>query len=171
MSDKHFIGLDLTGLEDNGLRPGISRVTLLLDGENAVTAGDGTGAELTANCPHATQAMAEAILAQAQGYQYRMFSATDAALDPAAELGDGVTVGGMYSVLARVSEDGSGYCSITAPGKAELEDEYPTGGFLTKEFSRKIAQVRSSIKKTAEEITLLVEDTAGSLSSAFSVEL
>ena len=87
MSDKHFIGLDLTGLEDNGLRPGISRVTLLLDGENAVTAGDGTGAELTANCPHATQAMAEAILAQAQGYQYRMFSATDAALDPAAELG------------------------------------------------------------------------------------
>jgi hypothetical protein len=171
LSDKHFIGLDLTGLEDNGLRPGISRVTLLLDGENAVTAGDGTGAELTANCPHATQAMAEAILAQAQGYQYRMFSATDAALDPAAELGDGVTVGGMYSVLARVSEDGSGYCSITAPGKAELEDEYPTGGFLTKEFSRKIAQVRSSIKKTAEEITLLVEDTAGSLSSAFSVEL
>ena len=48
------------------------------------------GAELTANCPHATQAMAEAILAQAQGYQYRMFSATDAALDPAAELGDAV---------------------------------------------------------------------------------
>lgn len=171
MSDKHFIGLDLTGLEDNGLRPGISRVTLLLDGENAVTAGDGTGAELTANCPHATQAMAEAILAQAQGYQYRMFSATDVALDPAAELGDGVTVGGMYSVLARISEDGSGYCSITAPGKAELEDEFPTGGFLTKEFNLKITQVRSSIKKTAAEITQLVEDTANGLSGEFSVRL
>lgn len=171
MSDKHFIGLDLTGLEDNGLRPGISRVTLLLDGENAVTAGDGTGAELTANCPHATQAMAEAILAQVQGYQYRMFSATDAALDPAAELGDGVTVGGMYSILAHISEDGSGYCGITAPGEAELEDEFPTGGFLTKEFNLKITQVRSSIKKTAAEITQLVEDTASGLSSAFSVRL
>ena len=116
---------------------------------------------------------------------------TDAALDPAAELGDGVTVGGMYSVLARVSEDGSGYCSITAPGKAELEDEYPTGGFLTKEvpspavtpFSPSNSSVTREIpgrrplssrpvrSKTAEEITLLVEDTAGSLSSAFSVEL
>lgn len=171
MSDKHFIGLDLTGLEDNGLRPAISRVTLLLDDEHAVTAGDDTGAEIKADCPHATQAVAEAILAQAQGYQYRMFSATDAALDPAAELGDGVTVGGMYSVLARVSEDGSGYCGITAPGKAELEDEYPTGGFLTKEFNLKITQVRSSITKTAAEITQLVEDTANGLSTALSVRL
>lgn len=171
MSDKHFIGLDLTGLEDNGLRPAISRVTLLLDDEHAVTAGDDTGAEIKADCPHATQAVAEAILAQAQGYQYRMFSATDAALDPAAELGDGVTVGGMYSVLARVSEDGSGCCGITAPGEAELEDEFPTGGFLTKEFNLKITQVRSSIKKTATEITQLVEDTATGLSGEFSVQL
>lgn len=182
MSDKHFIGLDLTGLEDNGLRPGISKVTLLLDDEHAVTdtlvslfPDDGEendiGAELTADCPYATQEMVEAILAQTREYRYRMFSATDAALDPAAELGDGVTVGGMYSILARISEDGSGYCGITAPGEAELEDEFPTGGFLTKAFNLKITQVRSSIKKTAEEITLLVEDTAGSLSSAFSVEL
>lgn len=172
MSDKHFIGLDLTGLEDNGLQRPISRVTLLLDGENAVTAGDDTGAELTANCPHATQAMAGAILAQVQGYQYRMFSAADAALDPAAELGDGVTAGGLYSVLSRISEDGSGYCGITAPGEAELEDEFPTsGGPLTQAFNRKITQVRSSIKKTAEEITQLVEDTASSLSSSFSVRL
>lgn len=171
MSDKHFIGLDLTGLEDNGLQRPVSRVTLLLDDEHAVTAGDGSGTELTADCPHATQAMAEAILAQVRGYQYRMFSASDAALDPAAELGDGVTAGGMYSLLARISEDGSGYCGITAPGKEELEDDFPTGGYLTKEFNLKLTQVRSSIRKTAEEITLLVEDTAGALSSALSVEL
>lgn len=182
MSDKHFIGLDLTGLEDNGLRPGISKVTLLLDDEHAVTDAlvslfpdDGEendiGAELTADCPYATQEMVEAILDQTREYRYRMFSATDAALDPAAELGDGVTVGGIYSVLARISEDGSGYCGITAPGEAELEDEFPTGGFLTKEFNLKITQVRSSIKKTAAEITQLVEDTANGLSGEFSVRL
>ena len=34
------------------------------------TAGDGTGAELAADCPHATQAMADAILAQVRGCQY-----------------------------------------------------------------------------------------------------
>lgn len=55
MSDKFFVGLDLTGAEDNGRQRPISRVTLLLDDENAVTAGDDTGAELLADCPHATQ--------------------------------------------------------------------------------------------------------------------
>ena len=54
MSDKFFVGLDLTGVEDNGRQRPISRVTLLLDDENSVTAGDDTGAELLADCPHAT---------------------------------------------------------------------------------------------------------------------
>ena len=95
MFDKHFVGLDLTGVEDNGLQRPISRVTLLLDNENSITAGDDTGLELLADCPHATQAMANAILAQIKGYRYRMFSADNAGLDPSAELGDGVTAGGV----------------------------------------------------------------------------
>ena len=122
MSDKFFVGLDLTGAEDNGIQRPISRVTLLLDNENAVTAGDdtgskNTGAELLADCPHATQEMANAILDQVRGCQYQMFSADDAALDPAAELGDGVTAGGVYSVISRLSDDGSGYTGIAAPGE------------------------------------------------------
>ena len=128
MSDKFFVGLDLTGMENNGVQRPISRVTFLLDDENSVTAGDDTGRELLADCPHATQAMAEAILAQVKGVQYRMFSADDAALDPSAELGDGVTAGGLYSVISRLSDDGSGYSGIAAPGESELEDEYPAGG-------------------------------------------
>ena len=115
--DKHYVGLDLTSVQDNGLQRPVSRVTLLLDNENSITAGDDTGAELLADCPHATQAMANAILAQVKGYQYRMFTADDAALDPSAELGDGVTAGGLYAVLSRCSDDGSGYAGITAPGE------------------------------------------------------
>lgn len=158
MSDKFFVGLDLTGIEDNGLHDPISRVTLLLDDENSVTAGDDTGGELLADCPYATPAIANAILAQVKGYQYHMFSAEDAGLDPSAELGDGVTAGGIYSVISRLSDDGSGYLGVTAPGKAEMEEEYPTSGPMTVAFDRKIAQTRSSITKTAEQITLLVED-------------
>lgn len=164
MSDKFFVGLDLTSVEDNGLQRPISRVTLLVDDENSITAGDDTGIELLADCPHATQAMVNAILAQVKGYQYRMFSADDAALDPSAELGDGVTAGGLYSVISRLDDDGSGYSCITAPGEEELEDEFPIGGFLTKEFNRKIAQTRSQILKTAEEITASVETVSGELS-------
>lgn len=158
MYDKFFVGLDLTSAEDNGIQRPISRVTLLLDDENAVTAGDDTGLELSASCPHATQAMVNAILAQVKGYQYRMLQADDANLDPAAELGDGITAGGVYSVISRISDDGSGYSSVTAPGESEMEDEFPSSGPMTQEFRQKIAQTRSQIIKTAEAITLLVEN-------------
>ena len=171
MYDKHFVGLDLTGLQGNGIQKPISRVTLLLDDDNAVTAGDDTGMELTADCPHATQAMADAILAQVKGLRYRMFSADDARLDPAAELGDGITAGGIYSVLARASDDGSGYSNVSAPGKEELEDEFPTTGPTTKAFARKIAQTNSRITKTAEQIRLEVSNGLDGLSSSIDVEL
>lgn len=171
MSDKHFVGLDITGFENNGKTRPISRVTLLVDSENAVTAGDDTGMELVADCPHATQTMVDTILAQVKGYQYQMYSADDANLDPAAELGDGATVNGVYSVIARIDDDGSGYSSISAPGEEELEDEYPSSGPMTQEFDRKIATTRSLITKTAEQIRLEVTNEVEGLSSSFTVEL
>lgn len=171
MSDKFFVGLDLTGVEDNGRQRPISRVTLLLDDENSVTAGDDTGAELAADCPHATQAMADAILAQVRGCQYQMFSADDAALDPAAELGDGVTAGGVYSVISRLSDDGSGYTGIAAPGESELEDEYPSCGPMTQEFNRKFSRTNSRITKTAEQIRLEVSNEIRGLSSSIEIQL
>lgn len=171
MSDKFFVGLDLTGAEDNGIQRPISRVTLLLDNENSITAGDDTGVELLADCPHATQAMAEAILAQVRGYRYQMFSAADAALDPAAELGDGVTADGMYSIISRLSDDGSGYSGIAAPGESELEDEYPASGPMTQAFTRKIAQTNSRITKTAKQIRLEVSNKINGLSSSIDVQL
>lgn len=150
MFDKHFVGLDLTNVEDNGLQRPISRITLLVDDENAVTAGDDTGLELTAPCPHATQAMADGLLAQMKGYRYRMLRAENTGLDPAAELGDGITAGGLYSVVSRISEDGSGYAGVSAPGEAELEEEYPSGGGpMTQAFDRKIAQ---ALKADADRI-------------------
>lgn len=158
MSEKFHIGNDVTGFENNGEKKPISRVTLYVDDSNVITSGDDTGAELVADCPFATQAMADAILAQLKGYQYRAYTADDANLDPSAELGDGITASGVYSVLSRIDDDGSGYPSISAPGEAELEDEYPSSGPMTQEFNRQLSQVRSSITKTAENITLRVEE-------------
>lgn len=171
MSDKFFVGLDLTSAEDNGIQRPISRVTLLLDDENSITAGDDTGAELLADCPHATQAMADAILAQVKGYRYQMFAADDAALDPAAELGDGITAGGLYSVISRLDDDGSGYSGISAPGKSELEDEYPATGPMTQAFNRTIAQTNSRITKTADQIRLEVTSALNGLSASIDIQL
>ena len=171
MFDKFFVGLDLTGAEDNRKQLPVSRVTLLLDDENAVTAGDDTGMELVADCLHATQAMVDAILAQVKGHRYQMYSAENANIDPAAELGDGVTVDGMYSVISRIDDDGSGYAGLSAPGEAELEDEYPSGGPMTREFNRKISETRSRITKTAEQIRLEVQNEVRGLSSSIDIKL
>lgn len=168
---KFFVGDDITSFEDNGRQLPISRVTLKVDDESVLTAGDDTGMELEADCPHATRAMVNAILAKVKGYRYQMFSAGDAGLDPSAELGDGITAGGVYSVISRLSDDGSGFPSVTAPGEEELEDEYPAGGPMSREFDRKIAETRSSITKTAEQIRLEVANQVQGLSSSFTVEL
>lgn len=171
MSDKTFVGLDITGFENTGKYRPVSRVTLMVDDENVYTAGDDTGLELSASCPHATQEMANALLAQLQGYQYQSFTADAANLDPAAELGDGVTVNGVYSIISQLDDDGRGFPDISSPGEVALEEEYPAAGPMTQEFNRQIADTRSQITKTAEEIQLLVESEINDLSSSFTVQL
>lgn len=171
MSDKLFVGLGVTSVEDNGTLPPISRVTLMVDNNNAITAGDDTGREIVADCPFATQEMVNAILSRLKGYQYHAYTASDAGIDPAVELGDAVTVGGIYSVVSRIEDDGTGYPSIAAPGEAELEDEYPSVGPVTQTFNRQISETRSLISKTSEEILLKVENELQGLSSSFSVQL
>ena len=161
MSDKYYVGGDITSFADNGKYKPISRVTLLVDDENSLTAGDDTGMEVIANCPHATQPMVNALLQAMKGYQYQAYEAGAANIDPAAELGDGVTVGGIYSPLSKLSDDGRGYAGISSPGEAEMEDEYPADGYITQEFNRKISETRSLITKTSEEIMLKVEGIDG----------
>ena len=161
MSDKYYVGGDVTSFADNGKYKPISRVTLLVDDENSLTAGDDTGMEVIASCPHATQPMVNALLQTMKGYRYQAYEAGAANIDPAAELGDGVTVGGIYSPLSKLSDDGRGYAGISSPGEAEMEDEYPAEGYITQEFNRKIAETRSTITKTSEAIMLKVEGIDG----------
>lgn len=161
MSEKYYVGGDITSFVDNGKYKPISRVTLLVDDENSLTAGDDTGMEVIASCPHATQPMVNALLQTMKGYQYQAYEAGAANIDPAAELGDGVTVGGIYSPLSKLSDDGRGYAGISSPGEAEMEDEYPSDGYITQEFNRKIAETRSTITKTSKEIMLKVEGIDG----------
>jgi hypothetical protein len=164
LSEKYYVGRDVTSFSDKGKYKPISRVTLLVDDENSLTAGDDTGMEVIASCPHATQPMVNALLQAMKGYQYQAYEAGAANIDPAAELGDGVTVGGIYSPLSKLSDDGRGYAGISSPGEAEMEDEYPSEGYITQEFNRKIAETRSTITKTSEEINLKVEGIDGRVS-------
>lgn len=156
MFDKFYVGRDVTASANNGTYKPVSRVTLVIDDESSVTAGDDTGREIVANCPYATQEMVNALLVSMKGFEYQAYEADGANIDPSAELGDGVTVDGVYSVVANVRDNGGGYASISAPGEAELEDEYPMEGPLTQMINRGLKETGSRITKTAEEIRMEV---------------
>lgn len=171
MAGKHFIGADYADFTNSGQNAPVSRVTLMIDSETAVTAGDDSGYEMKSECPFATQAMAEKLLAKMRGYRFQMFSAEAARLDPTAELGDAVDINGVYAIISHRADDGSMFQDISAVGEAELEDEYPTEGPVTQVFNLKIAKTRSLITKTASQIRLEVADLTSEMAASFVTEL
>lgn len=134
------IGLNAASFDGGDPLEPISRVTVWYDDEHAFTAGDDTGRGLELDCPWATQAMVDDLLSSLSGYVYRPFTAGDALLDPAAELGDGVSIAGIYSVLAQIStiHDALDAADIGAPGEAELDHEYPYISGQQRALKRKV---------------------------------
>ena len=159
MSDSVFVGTKAGGLETSPQFEPISKIILLVDSENYYEAGNDTGRTLEITCPYGTQAMANNLLSSLGGYAYQPATATDALIDPAAELGDAVTVGGVYTVLAQMDTtfDSLMTADIGAPGQEEIESEYPYVSQQQSDINRQIAQTRSEISKTSEEIGLRVD--------------
>ena len=159
MSDSVFVGTKAGGLETSPQFEPISKIILLVDSENYYEAGNDTGRTLEITCPYGTQAMANNLLSSLGGYAYQPATATDALIDPAAELGDAVTVGGIYTVLAQMDTtfDSLMTADIGAPGQEEIESEYPYVSQQQSETNRQLAQTRSEIRKTSEEIGLRVD--------------
>lgn len=133
-------------------------VRLWYDDEQFFFAGDETGRVLEADNPWATQSMAESVLASVSGYSYQPFEAGSAILDPAAELGDGVNVGGVYGPLASITTRFDAMCAsdISAPADEEIDHEYPYLSPAEREYKRNKARTYSLISKTSEEIRLEV---------------
>lgn len=149
----------------------ITKIILLVDDTNYYEAGNDTGRTMEVTCPYGTQEMANNLLAQLGGYEYKPVSAGDALIDPAAELGDGITVGGVYTVFAEedIAFDHLMALEVSAPGEREMEQEYDFQT-QTQQIGRQLAYTRSLITKTAEEIRLEVESVDGRV-SALSVTL
>lgn len=157
MYNKLNLGQNAAGIFAAPAFSPISKIVVLVDEKNEYVSGDDTGRTLEVTCPYGSQAMADDLLAQLKGYAYQPMTAQDALLDPAAEIGDGVTVGGVYTILAQIDTLFDMHCAadIAAPGEEELESEY-TFQTQEKRLERKLAQTRSLISKTAEEIRLEV---------------
>ena len=164
--DKVYVGKQIAGIEESPALDPITKIILKVDDNNAyVSESDtaGTGMALEISCAYGNQKIANDLLAQLEGYAYQPVQAEDALIDPAAELGDGVTVSGVYTVLAQKDTiwDALSAASIGAPGNAEMESEYPFVSAQDAEYRYQLAQTRSLIAKTAEEIKMGIYGEGG----------
>lgn len=173
MNQKHYIGNRVTSMELYDEIGPVTGVALIVDDENEIFAGNESGYVLEMECPYATSAMANSILAKAKGRTYKGYSAENAPLGIGAELGDGVTVGRVYSMLAyQKLTFGPGHLSaIAAPGEKEVDHEYPYQSPLKREVRRNKAQAYSRISKTAEAIRNEVFGEDGYTGTSLAVQL
>ena len=173
MNGSVYVGQKALSLTEYEKTAPISGVILWVDDENCYESGDETGTVIEQGCPYATQEMANNILATLQGYSYQGLEANGAKVSPVAELGDGLTIGGLYTQLAyqNIRFSTGEVMDVSAPGSNETLHEYKTDGETTKQFNHQIAETRSIISKTSEEILLQVENELEGLSASFSVQL
>lgn len=137
-------------------------VKLRCDETNFVFSGNNTGRVLEADLPWATQEIADGVLASIKGFEYQPFSAQNVLLDPSAELGDGVSVGGIYSVLASVDTnfDAMFTSNISAPSDEEIDHEYHYTS-PEKRMERRVSKMTSELRVLSDSIEGIVEDVEG----------
>lgn len=104
-----------------------TKVVIWYDDDAFYTSGVATGRTMELDCPWATQYMADTLLANLSVVSYTPYEAAGAMLDPAAELGDTVTIGSVSGLLASIDADADALFSpdIGAPGEEEIDHEYP----------------------------------------------
>ena len=153
---------------------GYSGVEVVVDDDTTFFSGSRSGRVLTISNPWGTQEQADNIISAIAGFQYQPYKASYAILDPAAEIGDGVTINGVYSGIYKMSRDFTPLMAadIEAPEDEEIDHEY---GYETKEnrlFSRELDDVNARITLTSNEIAAEVTRATaaeGTLSSALSL--
>lgn len=138
-------------------------VEIVIDDETSVFAGSRNGRVITIENPWGTQQMAEDILAKLRGFTYQPYTASGALLDPAAELGDGVSLNGYYSGLYKISRTYSSLMAadIAAPQDEEIDHEYPFEPKADREIARKFSAVQSEFRLQSNEIAAKVSQTGG----------
>lgn len=117
-----------------------------------------SGRTMEANCPLCKpsnrQEIADRLLASLSSYGYQPFTASGATVNPLAELGDGITVHGVYGGLYQQDLDFGSLMSsdISAPGEQELEHEFAYQTANERRYSRKFADIAAEFAIHADEI-------------------
>lgn len=170
MSDKVNILQNVTDLDVSPEFNGYSKVIIWLDKKNDdekqgklgedlyYQSGNDTGRTLELTCPWGTQEMADDILERITNhggstFKYQPYTASGAAVDPAVEIGDGVTIKDTYSGIYTQTEHFGGrhLSDISAPTEEEIDHEYPYTSASDRKMERKFST------EHAERITAELE--------------
>ena len=166
--DKTYLGRSIEDFSPGIESKPITKVELLDENGDIVgVAGNDSGKTLTAQNPDGTNEMAQAILAKVSGYTHIGYEGQNAMLDPAAEIGDAVTVSGHYVPIVSTDStvDSLLAVNISAPDADEIDDEYPYKSKTQRQIERNMAVTRSLITKSAEEINLEIQGVDGRVSA------
>lgn len=143
-TDTLNLGAAASGLKTAPAFAAWSGVTCWWADEDAYQSGNDTGRVLTCDCPWATQATADGILAVLTGDQYQPYTADGAIIDLALELGDIVTVGRTGETVTgpvwsiSITAGALEQADISAPGEDEIDHEYPYESYVDRSLMRKV---------------------------------
>lgn len=170
---KAFVGNRVQNVDIGEELDKVTRVVLVVDSDHVYTAGDGTGRTIEREIPWGSQEMADSLLRKLSGVVYKPFNAERAMISPAFEIGDPVTVGGVYSRIigADINYGISGLVDLYAPDLDITEDEYPSEKTQQGSIQRQLASTRSLISKTSEEIRLEVSNEIEGISAAIELDM
>lgn len=133
-------GNNALSLDTSPTLPGFTGVDLYYDDENGFSTGSRTGRVLEAYCPFATQAIVNGMLTVVNGYAYQPYEAAGVLLDPLAEMGDMVSIGGVSGMICvrDITFDHLCASDISAPYDEEVDHEYPYESKTQRELKRTV---------------------------------
>lgn len=154
-----FLGRRMRSFRSSPEFDGFSRVVIIVSDEIEYAAGTDSGRTLRLTCPWGTPEMAQNILESVRGFQYQPYTAEGAMIDPAAELGDGVTANNVYGgIYTKKLKFGSLLtATVAAPEDEEINHEYPYKSKPNKEITREAKMLRASLAIEAAKIAAEVQ--------------
>lgn len=165
--DRLYIGRQARTLNAAPQFDGYSKVIIIVSDELEYHAGTDTGRTLEVPCAWGTQQMANDILQKVTGFAYQPYSAEGAIIDPAAELGDAVTVkstyGGIYSLSTKFSRLLT--ADISAPYEEEIDHEYPYISQTERKVTRQFADVGAQLVVQHDMISAEVQNRISDIAS------
>lgn len=155
MSDRINLLRRLSSLDRSPEFDGVTKLICNIDDETQMIVGDDTGYALEFDNPLMTRAVLQAMLGKIRGYQYQPYQAEGAILDPAAEMGDAVSVRGLYGGIFTRSRSFSRLmkANIAAPADEEIDHEYKFETKQERKVKRQIGEVRATLLVQADRIT------------------